>query len=117
MAALRTAAAEAAELGTAAAAGEAGRAAAAPCRLQVAAVVPTRQQIGHLGGWCLAINDFQGLLKAHFLTFPLILVTCFKRELNLPWLVFSAGLYRQESMDREKVVAERKKTRPIWIRR
>ena len=38
MAALRTAAAEAAELGTAAAAGEAGRAAAAPCRQQVAAV-------------------------------------------------------------------------------
>ena len=75
MAALRTAAAEAAELGTAAAAGEAGKAAAAPCRRQVAAVVPTLQQIGHLGGWCLAINDFQGLLKAHFLTFPLILVT------------------------------------------
>ena len=55
---VRTAAVEAPELGTAVAVGEAGKAAAAPCRQQVAAVVPTRQQIGHLGGWCLAINNF-----------------------------------------------------------
>ena len=45
-------------------------------------------------------------------------MTCkFKRKLNLPWLVFSAGLYRQVSMDREKVVADKKKMRPIWIKR